>query len=52
MKSSSNKSLNHLVILFLILIAVGFLYKRYTDKQTREENYDNKLNKILLIMKI
>jgi hypothetical protein len=40
MKSSSNKSLNHLVILFLILIAVGFLYKRYTDKQTREENYD------------
>jgi hypothetical protein len=34
------KSLNNLLILFLILIIVGFLYKRFEDKRIKEENND------------
>ena len=33
-------NLSNLIILFSILIVVGFLYKRYTDKLEREENSD------------
>jgi len=33
-------NLSNLIILFSILIVVGFLYKRYTDKLEREENGD------------
>ena len=33
-------NLTNLIILFSILIVVGFLYKRYTDKLEREENGD------------
>ena len=35
------KSFNNLVILFFILIVVGFLYRRFEDKRIREENNDN-----------
>ena len=35
------KSLSNLFILFLILIVLGFLYKRFEDKRIREENKDN-----------
>jgi hypothetical protein len=33
-------NLSNLIILFSILIVVGFFYKRYTDKLEREENGD------------
>jgi len=33
-------NLTNLIILFSILIVVGFFYKRYTDKMEREENGD------------
>ena len=32
------KSLNNLFILFFILIVLGFLYKRFEDKQKKEDN--------------
>jgi len=32
------KSLNNLIILFLILIVLGFLYKRFEDKRQKEDN--------------
>ena len=35
------KSFTNLVILFFILIVVGFLYRRFEDKRIREENNDN-----------
>jgi hypothetical protein len=35
------KSFINLVILFFILIVVGFLYRRFEDKRIREENNDN-----------
>jgi len=35
------KSFTNLFILFLILIVVGFLYKRFEDKRIREENKDS-----------
>jgi len=34
------KSLKNLLILFLILIVLGFLYKRFEDKRIKEENRD------------
>jgi hypothetical protein len=34
-------SITKLVILFLILIVLGFLYRRYEEKLLREENKDN-----------
>jgi hypothetical protein len=34
-------NLKNLFILFLILIVLGFLYKRFEDKRMREENQDN-----------
>ena len=34
-------NLTNLIILFAILIVVGFFYKRYTDKMEREENGDS-----------
>jgi hypothetical protein len=34
------KSLKNLLILFFILIVLGFLYKRFEDKRIREENND------------
>ena len=35
------KSFTNYILLFLVLIVIGMLYKRYTDKQMREENLDN-----------
>ena len=35
------KSLNNLLILFFILIVLGFLYRRFEDKIIREENTEN-----------
>ena len=35
------KSFTNLFILFLILIVLGFLYKRFEDKRIREENSEN-----------
>jgi hypothetical protein len=35
-----SKNLSNLFILFFILIVLGFLYKRYTDKLQKEENID------------
>lgn len=34
-------SLTNYIILFIILIVAGFLYRRYEDKLQREENMDN-----------
>ena len=35
------KSITNLFILFLILIVLGFLYKRFEDKRIREEESDS-----------
>ena len=35
------KSFTNYIILFIILVVVGILYRRYDDKLSREENQDN-----------